>query len=72
MKMAKNWLEMATYYAAYFLPHYRRALFSHLLVFNLWKLVEYLTKPVQIDLTWIYLLNLSKLVQKYPNLLNFS
>ena len=36
-KLAKNGLKMATYYAASFLPHYRRVLFSHLLVFNLWK-----------------------------------
>ena len=39
--MAKNWLEMVqkqllTYFAAFFLPHYRRVLFSRLLVFNLW------------------------------------
>ena len=33
--MARNGRKTATYYAAYFLPHYRRVLFSHLLVFNL-------------------------------------
>ena len=34
-KLAKNGRKTATYYAASFLPHYRRVLFSHLLVFNL-------------------------------------
>ena len=34
-KLARNGQKMATYYAASFLPHYRRVLFSHLLVFNL-------------------------------------
>ena len=34
-KLARNGRKMATYYAASFLPHYRRVLFSHLLVFNL-------------------------------------
>ena len=35
-KLARNDRKTATYYAASFLPHYRRVLFSHLLVFNLW------------------------------------
>ena len=34
-KLARNGRKMATYYAASFLPHYRRVLFLHLLVFNL-------------------------------------
>ena len=34
-KLARNGQKMATYYAASFLSHYRRVLFSHLLVFNL-------------------------------------
>ena len=34
-KLATNCQKMATYYAASFLPHYRRVLFSHLLAFNL-------------------------------------
>ena len=34
--LARNGQKTATYYAAPFLPHYRRVLFSHLLVFNLW------------------------------------
>ena len=34
-KIGWKW-SMATYYAASFLPHYRRALFLHLVVFNLW------------------------------------
>ena len=34
-KLARNGRKTATYYAASFLPHYRRVLFSHLLVFNL-------------------------------------
>ena len=38
-KLARNGRKMATYYAASFLPHYRRVLFSHLLVFNLWMAV---------------------------------
>ena len=38
-KLARNGRKTATYYAASFLPHYKRVLFSHLLVFNLgWKL----------------------------------
>ena len=35
-KLARNGRKKATYFAASFLPHYRRVLFSHLLVFNLW------------------------------------
>ena len=35
-KLARNGRKTATYYAASFLPHYTRVLFSHLLVFNLW------------------------------------
>ena len=35
-KLARNGQKTATYYAASFLPHYRRVLFLHLLVFNLW------------------------------------
>ena len=35
-KLARNGQKTASYYAASFLPHYRRALFLHLLVFNLW------------------------------------
>ena len=35
-KLARNGGKTATYYAASFLSHYRRVLFSHLLVFNLW------------------------------------
>jgi hypothetical protein len=34
-KLARNGRKKATYYAASFPPHYRRVLFSHLLVFNL-------------------------------------
>ena len=34
-KLARNGQKTATYIAASFLPHYRRVLFSHLLVFNL-------------------------------------
>ena len=34
-KLARNGRKTATYYAAFFLPHYRRVLFLHLLVFNL-------------------------------------
>ena len=34
-KMARNRRKTAIYYAASFLPRYRRVLFSHLLVFNL-------------------------------------
>ena len=34
-KLARNGQKTATYYAASFLSHYRRVLFSHLLVFNL-------------------------------------
>mgnify|MGYP007060076890 CR=1 FL=1 len=39
-KLARNGQKTATYYAASFLSHYRRVLFSHLLVFNLWIVVE--------------------------------
>ena len=35
-KLARNGRKTATYYAASFLPHYRRVLFWQLLVFNLW------------------------------------
>ena len=35
-KLARNGRKTATYYAECFLSHYRRVLFSHLLVFNLW------------------------------------
>ena len=35
-KLARNGQKTAPYYAASFLPHYRRALFLHLVVFNLW------------------------------------
>ena len=35
-KLARNGRKTATYSAASFLSHYRRDLFSHLLVFNLW------------------------------------
>ena len=35
-KLARNGQKTATYYAASFLPHYRRVQFSHLLVFSLW------------------------------------
>ena len=35
-KLARNGRKTAIYFAASFLPHYRRVLFSHLLVFNLW------------------------------------
>ena len=34
-KLARNGQKTATYNAASFLSHYRRVLFSHLLVFNL-------------------------------------
>ena len=42
-KLARNGRKTATYYAASFLPHYRRVLFSHLLVFNLCNAVVSLT-----------------------------
>ena len=35
-KLARNGQKTATYYSASFLPHYRRVLILHLLVFNLW------------------------------------
>ena len=35
-KLARHGRKTATYYAASFLSHYRRVLFSQLLVFNLW------------------------------------
>ena len=35
-KLARDGRKTATYYAASFLPHYRRVLFLQLLVFNLW------------------------------------
>ena len=40
-KLARNGQKTATFYAASFLPHYRRFLFSHLLVFNLWALANF-------------------------------
>ena len=40
-KLARNGRKTATYYAASLLPHYRRFLFSHLLVFNLWALANF-------------------------------
>ena len=49
-KLTRNGRKMATYYAASFLPHYRRVLFSHLLVFNLWLhfvLIECLFKQIR-------------------------
>ena len=35
-KLARNCRKTATYYVASFHPHYRRVLFLHLSVFNLW------------------------------------
>ena len=36
LSLARNGQKTATYYAASFIPHYRRVLFSHLLVFKLY------------------------------------
>ena len=40
-KLARNGQKTATYLAASFLSHYRRILFSNLLVFNLWNEFEF-------------------------------
>ena len=51
-KLARNGRKMITYYAASFLSHYRRVLFSYLLVFNLCNSLFFFTKSLEID-PWV-------------------
>jgi hypothetical protein len=51
-KLARNGRKTATYYSAYFPPHYRRVLTSHPLVFNLW--ILFLTR------NWINVILITK------------
>jgi hypothetical protein len=50
--LARNDRKMATYYDASFLLHYRRVLFSHLLVFNLWQLPSFLPRLCYSKMLW--------------------